>query len=185
MIWSFLPQILATVRWASQSLNSSRLLDVGAGAGAAMSWTCSHFVHSAKDIGTLEIMDKFYPCNMPGWKHLQLFWKLLSHGLLLSNVMFLSHLNIASKCNVVQSSKTQQQSEINKYTAIVFCDSSTLLSFGYDYSCGNLFFWILTNTVCFTWKLFNALANDGFELSIVSSIFFLFAEIDKYYTGTS
>lgn len=87
--------------------------------------------------------------------------------------------------NVVQSSKTQQQSEINKYSAIFFCDPNILLSCGYDYSCGNLFFWILTNTVCFTWKLFNALANAGFELSIVSSIFFLFAEIDTRYTGTS
>lgn len=138
-----------------------------------MSWTCGHFVHSAEDIGTLEIMDKFYLCSLPGWKFLLLFWKLLSHGLLLSNVVFLSHLNTASKCNVVQSSKAQQQSKINKHSAILFCDSSILLSFGYDYSCGNLFSWILTNTVCFTWKLFSALANAGFEFFFTGSSFSL------------
>lgn len=57
-----------------------------------------------------------------------------------------------------------------------FGDSSILLKLESDYSCGNLFSWILTNTFCFTWKLFKAVANAGSEQPIVFSIFFLFLD---------
>lgn len=66
-----------------------------------------------------------------------------------------------------------------------FGDSSILLKLGSDYSCGNLFSWILTNTFCFTWKVFKAVANACFEQSIVSSIFFLFSQIDTHCADTS